>query len=838
MIRARAALLLLAAALPLGGCPGGAPEPQPDPAVSPPDPAVVAALAKRPDLAKGKVWVLGLDGCDPGLVRDLAAAGRLPNFQRLMKEGAFGALRSQEPMLSPLLWTTIATGKYPTEHGVLDFMVRSRSDPKAQETVTSRHRQVEALWDIAGRHGRTVGVVGWLASHPAERVNGFAVSERIELLAYLYNEGVAASDEGKSWPAGLLAEIAPHRKPASAVTLEEASRFIHVTPDLWQAATKEEKFTDDNRTNNLRLILAASENFRRIDLHLWKTKRPALFCTYFEMIDAVSHYFMAYRDPITWKPQDLESVQQYFVREKPELVAEAWRWARGEGPRPEGIEPERLATIREVTLGAEPDKVERFKDAVDAAYEWTDRLLGEAMAACDADTTLLVVSDHGFANGHARGGKPPFDSSFRSRLGGANFHLPHGMLGAWGRGVKKGTDVPPHPGGKSPTGVRLIDVAPTVLALMGFPKADDMPGRVATEIFDLDLATGKVPTYESGRTARLAKERAAEETRRPIAGGSGREAAEDRALDDAMKNLSAVGYVGTAEEGPVRAMTHMGSSYLEQERYAEAEEAFAEAAKTAKGKVRIQCLVQVGNARYHRGDAPGAKKAYEGALAEEDKSEGALNGLARLAQDAGDFPALVGALDQLADIRRKDPDLKLRLADALRLRSEGQAEAGVPDLRRAADLVREAFTPPPDAKEGEFEISAMGHNLGGMVLLRAMEFKEAAEHFLKAVELAPDYVRPRTNLGVLHLNLAGNAPDAAARAAHRAEALRWFGEVLERQPRNPKALYNRAEAHYHLEPRDLEAAEKDLRAALAADPKYKRASALLDKVTKERQGPR
>ena len=168
-----AASILLAASLLLAGCPRGSKEPEP-----PRDPAVAAALAKRPDLTKNRVWILGLDGCDPGMVRDLAAAGRLPNFSRLMKEGAFGPLRSQQPMLSPLLWTTVATGKYPTEHGVLDFMVRSRRDPKAQEAVTSRQRQIEALWDIVGRYGRTVGVVGWLASHPAETVNGFAVSER------------------------------------------------------------------------------------------------------------------------------------------------------------------------------------------------------------------------------------------------------------------------------------------------------------------------------------------------------------------------------------------------------------------------------------------------------------------------------------------------------------------------------------------------------------------------------------------------------------------------------------------------------------------------------------
>ncbi len=822
-----AAPILLAGSLLLAGCPGGSKEAGP-----PPDPAVTAALAKRPDLARGRVWILGLDGCDPGLVRDLAAAGRLPNFSRLMKEGAFGPLRSQLPMLSPLLWTTVATGKYPTEHGVLDFMVRSRADPGAQEAVTSRHRRTESIWDVVGRHGRTVGVVGWLASHPAERVNGFAVSERTEHLAYLYNEGIAASDEGKTFPPGLLAEIAPLRRAPSAVPYAEAKPFLHVGEDLWKAACRAETFTDENRINNMRLILAGADNFRRVDLHLWREKRPALFCTYFEMLDAVSHYFMAYRDPVTWKPRSLDEVKKFFRGVEgadPVQIEAAWRRFRGEAP-PGGAEklpPEMLATIRELATGADPEKAARFRDAVDAAYEWTDRLLGEAMAACDADTTLLVVSDHGFASGP---GKPPFDSSFRSRLGGANFHLPDGVFGAWGRGVRKGFEVPPVRGGKAAAGVRLIDLAPTALALLGFPKAEDMPGRVAAEIFDLDLATGAVPTYETGRPARLARERIAEDAKGASAGG-GREAAEESALDDAMKSLSAVGYVGTAEEGPVRAMTHMAASYLEQGRLAEAEEAFAEALKSARGEGRLHCLVQIGNVRARREDAAGARKAFEEALAGHPKFVEALFGLARLDRT-------VAAWERVVDAAPENPVALFFLADALRVRFESTDGGGRADLERAVALVGRAFAPPPGAAPGDGHVTAAGHNLGGMVLLRAGDFRGAAEHFRRAASLQPDYVRPRTNLGVLHLNLANTATAAKDRSMQRAEALHWFGEALDIEPRNAKALYNRAEVHAFIEPRDPAAAERDLRAALAADPQYGKAALLLDKVTKGREPPR
>jgi tetratricopeptide (TPR) repeat protein len=848
------ALLLLAAGL-LAGCPGsgdgGAAKPGD---AGGPDPAVAAALAKRPDLARDRVFLLGLDGCDPLLVRRLADAGKLPNFKRLMEEGAFGPLHSQQPMLSPLLWTTIATGKWPTEHGVLDFMVRSRTDPAAREAVTSRNRQVESIWDIAGRYGRNVGVVGWLASHPAEEVNGFAVSERTELLAYLFNEGIAPSDEGKTWPPGLLAEIAPLRRRPADVTWAEGKEFLHVTEEEWRAACTEDKFTAGNRTNNLRLILTAADNFRRVGAHLRREKSPALFCCYFEMLDAVGHNFMAYREPVTWVAQPLEEVQAFFrgsSEADPAVVEKAWRWARGKGPR-EGLEklkPEVLSTISELSRGADPARVAQWKDAVDAAYAWTDRLLGEAMAACDADTTLLVVSDHGFASGPQ---KPPFDSAFQSRVGGASFHMMDGVLGAWGRGVRKGFPIPPYDRVRPGTGARLLDIAPTVLALLGFPKAKDMPGRVLSEVFDLDLVVGGVESYEAGRSARLAKERVEEESRKPRTGKDGEDTAEG-SLDEEMKQIMAVGYVGTAEEGPSRAFLHMAASYEEQGRLAEAEEALAEALKSAREtSLRLNTLYRLGALRGKQGDREGARKRYLEALKENPSFVPALAGLCLLDQDAGDCASAVSGWERIAALQPSSGEFRIRLADALRLRSEASPGAGGDDLRRAVGLVREFVkTGKEDASAGD-GVNPEGHNTIGMILLRAGEFPGAIDQFRKAAADRPGYRNPRTNLGVLHLNLANRfladldaARDPGKRMelegqvrANRAEALRWLGEVIDREPDYAKALYNRAEVNFHIPPRDLAAAARDLEAALKADPKYARAAALLDKVRQATAGGR
>jgi predicted AlkP superfamily phosphohydrolase/phosphomutase len=59
---------------------------------------------------------------DPDTVDLLLSEGQLPDFARIRREGAYGRLESSDPMLSPILWTTIATGKSPAEHRITHFV--------------------------------------------------------------------------------------------------------------------------------------------------------------------------------------------------------------------------------------------------------------------------------------------------------------------------------------------------------------------------------------------------------------------------------------------------------------------------------------------------------------------------------------------------------------------------------------------------------------------------------------------------------------------------------------------------------------------------------------------
>src|SRR3954447_8983376 len=84
-------------------------------------------LRRRRGLQKariGKLIFLGLDGLDPELTERFMAEGKLPNLSRLKSTGSYSRLRTTFPSLSPVAWSTFATGVNPAKHNIFDFLNR------------------------------------------------------------------------------------------------------------------------------------------------------------------------------------------------------------------------------------------------------------------------------------------------------------------------------------------------------------------------------------------------------------------------------------------------------------------------------------------------------------------------------------------------------------------------------------------------------------------------------------------------------------------------------------------------------------------------------------------
>ena len=133
-------------------------------------------LPRHPARAQ-RVLLVGWDSADWQIINPLLDAGKLPTLQSFLKEGAMGNIAALQPILSPILWTSIATGKRSFKHGIHGF-TEPMTDGTGIQPVSSTSRQGKAIWNILSQMGLRTQVYGWFASHPAEPLpDGICVTD-------------------------------------------------------------------------------------------------------------------------------------------------------------------------------------------------------------------------------------------------------------------------------------------------------------------------------------------------------------------------------------------------------------------------------------------------------------------------------------------------------------------------------------------------------------------------------------------------------------------------------------------------------------------------------------
>lgn len=115
-------------------------------------------------------FILGLDGIPWDLLSNWATAGELPNFQRLMQEGASGPLESTMPPTTATAWPSIFTGTRPDQHGIYSF--RRLTSSYTHEMNTSNDIKQPTLWDILS----PAVVANVPMTYPAQEIDGKMVT--------------------------------------------------------------------------------------------------------------------------------------------------------------------------------------------------------------------------------------------------------------------------------------------------------------------------------------------------------------------------------------------------------------------------------------------------------------------------------------------------------------------------------------------------------------------------------------------------------------------------------------------------------------------------------------
>jgi tetratricopeptide (TPR) repeat protein len=618
----------------------------------------------------GRVLVLGIDGLEPSVIDLLLSEGKLPAFAKLRREGAYGRLQSMKPLLSPIIWTTVATGRTPDAHRIGHFVaVNEQTGEKLP--VTSRMRATKALWNIASDAGKRVAVVGWWATWPAESVNGIVVSDHT-CYHFLFDDGAKgpADASGVVSPAERTAEVLAEVRRPDDLTYEEVASFADVTAE---ELSRPFDFNDD--LSHFKWALATADSYARIGETLWTEENPDLALVYIEGVDSSSHLF-------------------------------------GHLFRADSLAGELAAQQR------------RFGRTVEAMYEHADRIVGRYLERLGPSDTLVLLSDHGFELGALHG--DPSKTRDLRRVS-ERFHRIEGVVYLYGRGVRAYTHI------DKPT---LLDIAPTVLALLGLPASTEMPGRVLADALTLAEPPARVASYETGT-------------------GDHAHAADSAPVDaKILAHLESLGYLDTASPTGDR---NLAAMHFEAGRYEEAAKEFAKLLEAAPDD---------GGLRASLAGSLGALGRYDEALAQLAEAEKLAPLHPEIHHNRGVLLERQGkTAEAIAAYRtavRYDPEYEPSRVALRRLTgsSAGGSEPRTEEERRAAALAEQAAGA---AKSGDYAKAgvlldealavapryALVYQYRANVAFLAGDRSAAIAALQKALELEPDNALYLQNLRYL-----------------------------------------------------------------------------------------
>lgn len=341
----------------------------------------------------GRVAVIALDGADWDLISELADDGRVPNLRALTRGGTSASVQTIQPTVSPLLWTTAATGVTADRHGIVDFFVNNTP-------VDGHSRRAPAVWEIAEAFGRHSVVVNWWTAWPPlpDRTTVFdAPGQFLENAVH---------------PPENAQKVVSAAVPLQTIGYDQVRRFLNITPAEYENAIASNNPAEP--VNIMRQILAKTWTDHRAAIQLYSDEKPLLMMMHYDGTDVVNHLGAPYHPPYR------EGIRQ--------------------------------------------DEFRKYWPLVANYYSEIDRLIGEWMQVLSDDTTVIVMSAHGFRWGRDR---PRMPAASRAAL---SDHRNPGIFIAYGNHV-----VP----SRAARSVSLYDVAPTILAILGLPESDEMHGEMA-----------------------------------------------------------------------------------------------------------------------------------------------------------------------------------------------------------------------------------------------------------------------------------------------------------------------------------------------------------------------
>ncbi len=399
-----------------------------------------------PSILKGssstrKIIILCFDSATMDIILPMVSEGRLPHFDDMMKKGSWARLKNFRPTLEPSVWTSLATGLMPDQHGIKDYSKFKACKDCAEYSFVPKgilfrklslfglfdslefsvtDRKAKAYWNILDDMGINSGTINWPYTSPAEEISGFFLSDN-----FTSNHKIRTA---RFFPETLAESIAL----PSEIT----------TP--FQEIIKKSRKVDVVRGE--RIQKASEEDYlcNAVGIKLYRNFSPQVMTVNFPGLKYMSRHF--YR---------------FFA-------------------------PNKFGNVN-------AEKKELFGTVIENYYIYLDSLLESWIDIADNNTTVMVLSPYGIE---------PVGMMDRlskhllleAPLSGSHQHAPDGILIIWGDGIKSDHYL---------ESASILDITPTLLYMLDLPAAQNMSGKILTGLFKeqygYDHPVSFIPSYENAR---------------------------------------------------------------------------------------------------------------------------------------------------------------------------------------------------------------------------------------------------------------------------------------------------------------------------------------------------
>jgi predicted AlkP superfamily phosphohydrolase/phosphomutase len=350
-----------------------------------------------------KVVFLGFDGLDPRLTERLMSEGKLPNFTRLKELGGYSRLRTTFPALSPVAWSTFATGVNPAKHNIFDFLNRDLrtyapelSSAKVSRGGVEMRRGSETFWKILGRNAVGSTILRVPVTFPPEQFNGRLLSA----MCTPDLRGTQGTFSRFDMPSGEL--IGPE---SETIPFHVEDRELRIQGQSFTLAAGEYTPWIRVKFRSARGIVRFLLAGEGADFSLYATpvqidpespampiSHPRWYAIYLaKLLGSFSTLGMA---EDTWAMNEGAINRDQFLRQA-KLIQderEAMFFAALDRTR-HGV----VACVFDTS-----DRVQHMcynePAVIEAMYRDMDRVLGRALSYADASTAMFVLSDHGFTS--------------------------------------------------------------------------------------------------------------------------------------------------------------------------------------------------------------------------------------------------------------------------------------------------------------------------------------------------------------------------------------------------------------------------------------------------------